>query len=264
MGSTHPGISALTGFQTKYFQEEFLDVLIPGLVIDPSKNKKVEFIESGLRTPTSIYKEGGHTMLVYRDKSYSFEYDNKRRIVENVKNEGLLDSVPWRTVDDYRKIRELKSTVSTAPFKEGLFIPTGQPKKYKTTVETSIRSFIKASFSETNRYGIPVGYFSNYDSIIKFVCGYDPAKCIKITRSSISHLRNRETVSRAVPRTPENEKFIDYVRQHINNFDSDLFFRELSAEARVIREEQKPFRKARKSLREILKILLKIESLIKI
>ena len=239
MGSTHPGISALTGFQTKYFQEEFLDELIPGLVTDPSKSKKVEFIESGLRTPSSIYKEGGHIMLVYRDKSYSFEYDNKRRIVENQQDEGLLDSVPWRTVEDYRKIRELKSTVSTAPFKEGLFIPSGQPKKYKKTLETSVRSFIKASFSETNRYGIPEGYFSNYESIIKFVHGHDPAKCLKITKSSISHLRNRETIPRAVPRTTENEKFIDYVREHIKNFDSDLFFRELSEEAIKIRKAKK-------------------------
>lgn len=94
MGSTHPGIRALTGFQTKNFQEEFLDDMITGLVTDPTKSKKVEFIESGLRTPSTIYKVGGHTMVVYRDKCYSFEYDNKRRIVENQQNEGLLDSVP--------------------------------------------------------------------------------------------------------------------------------------------------------------------------
>lgn len=67
-----------------------------------------------------------------------------------------------------------------------MFIPTGYTKKYKTMLETSVRSFIKASFSDTNRYGIPVGYFSNYDSIIKFVHGHDPAKCVKLTMSKTS------------------------------------------------------------------------------
>lgn len=262
-GSTHPGIKALTGFQTKNFESDYVNDMISGMVTDSSKCKKVEFIESGLRTPSTIYKEGGHTMLVYRDKSYSFEYDNKRRIVENQQNDGMLDSVPWRTVEDYRKIRELKVTVSTAPFKEGMFIPTGSTKKYKIMLETSVRSFIKASLSDTQRYGIPEGYFSTYDSIIKFIHGHDPAKCIKLSKSSISHLKKRETISRAVPRTPENEEFIKYVCQHIKSFDSDLFFRELSKEARKLSKLQKPYKKALESLKKMNKILIKMDNLIK-
>lgn len=145
-----------------------------------------------------------------------------------------------------------------------MFIPSGYTKKYKTMLETSVRSFIKASFSETNRYGIPVGYFPNYDSIIKFVHGHDPAKGIKLTKSSISHLRNRETISRAVPRTDENEGFINYVRKHIKNFDSDLFFRELSKEARKLVKNQKPFKKASLSIKKMNKILIKMNNLINI
>ena len=189
LGSTPRGIQPLTGFQSRDYQKAFLNELISGVVGNVNSNKKVEFIESGLRTPSTIYKEGGHSLMVYRDKSYSFEYDNKRRIVENPQNDGLLDSVPWRTVDDYRKIRVLKETVSTAPFKEGLFIPGGYPKKYKTTIETGVRSFIKACFSEENRYGIPKDYFPNYDSIIKFIHGYEPAQKVKITKSKTSSFK---------------------------------------------------------------------------
>jgi hypothetical protein len=93
MGDSNPGILALTGFQARYFQRDFLKEMIPELVTGTS-TRRVEFIESGLRTPTDIYKNGGHIQMMYRDKVYSFEYDNKRRIVENQQNEGLLDSVP--------------------------------------------------------------------------------------------------------------------------------------------------------------------------
>lgn len=124
----------------------------------------------------------------------------------------------------------LRETVSTAPFKEGSFISSGVSKKYKIKLETGVRSFIKACFSDKNRYGIPVGYFPNYDSIIRFIHGYAPARHIKLTKSSISNLRNRNTIPRAVPRIKENEDFVKYVKKFID-FDSDLFFRELSEEA---------------------------------
>lgn len=68
------------------------------------------------------------------------------------------------------------------------------------------------------------------DSIIKFIHGHEPAKVVKLTKSSISNLRNRETIPRAVPRTKENEAFIEYVQRHMK-FDGDLFFRQLSSDA---------------------------------
>ena len=95
-----------------------------------------------------------------------------------LKNDGLLDSVPWKTVEDYRKIRVLKETVSI-----GSFISSGVSKKYKIKLETGV--FIKACLFFWS-YGIPKDYFSNYDSIIKFIHGHEPAKVVKWTKSSIS------------------------------------------------------------------------------
>jgi hypothetical protein len=124
----------------------------------------------------------------------------------------------------------LKETITTPVFTKGY---SNQPtKSYKSYIETSVRGFIKACFSENglNRYGIPNGMFNTYKDLIEFIYNYEPAREVKLTPSSISRLKNRNSISRAVPRTVENESFIDYVKQHIKSFDSDRFFRELSNE----------------------------------
>jgi hypothetical protein len=104
---------------------------------------------------------------------------------------------------------------------------------YKSYIETSVRSFIKAYYSEleSNRYGIPNDLFKTYKSIIEFIQCYEPAKCVKLTPSSISHLKNRNCISRTVPRTKENEDFIKYIKSKIPSFDDSLFFKEHSDEA---------------------------------
>jgi hypothetical protein len=43
--------------------------------------KRFEYIENGLRKAIDIYEKGGHVLPSYRDKSFSVEYDNKRRVV---------------------------------------------------------------------------------------------------------------------------------------------------------------------------------------
>ena len=65
VGFSHKGIQALTGKVGTFKKNS----LVSGVVGDPTKNKKVEFVESGLRTPSDIYK--GQICMVYRDKTYS-------------------------------------------------------------------------------------------------------------------------------------------------------------------------------------------------
>jgi hypothetical protein len=81
--------------------------------------------------------------------------------------------------------------------------------------------------------------FTSYNSIIDFVYGCEEANVVKLTLSSISHLKHRKTISRAVPRTKENEIFIDYVKTKIKTFNSDLIFREFSEEVIRARKRDK-------------------------
>jgi hypothetical protein len=103
-----------------------------------------------------------------------------------------------------------------------------------------VRGFIKACLTDKPelRYGIPIGHFENYQNIIDFV--YKHTNEVKLSYSSLSHLKNRNTISRTIPRTPDNEKFIEYVKQEIPSFNDDLFFKEFSYEViRKLKEEKK-------------------------
>lgn len=108
-----------------------------------------------------------------------------------------------------------------------------QPSKsYKSYLETGVRGFVKICLKDPERYGIPKDMFTTYKSLIDFIYGFEPARMVKLSLSGISHLKNRNTISRAVPRNDENEAFVIYVKQFINTFNDDLFFRELSSAAR--------------------------------
>lgn len=233
LGFTDGGITAATGFQTRDLDKSFLTSEI-SRVVKTNSIKNIEYIQKGLRGANDIYKHGGHVVVKYSDKSYSFEYDNKRRIIEN---EGcILDSVPWHSISEYGKIRLLKTTITKPVFSKGYI--ESQSKSYKSYIETSVRGFIKACLSnnENLRFGIPFNSFKNYKSIIDFIHGFEPAKEVKMSISSISKLKNRNVISRTVPRTPENELFILYVKEHFKDFEVDRFFKELSDE--VIRAKK--------------------------
>jgi hypothetical protein len=82
-----------------------------------------------------------------------------------------------------------------------------------------------------------MSFLKNYNSIIDFIHEYDPAKNVKLTKTSISgdpaplrgrgpNLKCRKTISRTVPRTDETVGFIEYVKKRISTFDSESFFKQ--------------------------------------
>lgn len=61
--------------------------------------------------------------------------------------------------------------------------------------------------------------------IIGFINGDKSTKSIKITKHSISKLRNRKLFWRPVPRTNENLKFVAYIKDKFPDFRDDLFLK---------------------------------------
>jgi len=144
-------------------------------------------------------------------------------------------------VEGYERIRKLTKIISTPVYEK--YVSKTSSKGYKSYIETSVRSFIKIVLLEGEKYGIQTGYFPNYASIINFVHGC-PATCdVKLTPNSIACLKSRPSLSKAVPRSNENEIFINYVKEHIKEFRDDLFFRFPSTHAIKIEgtsENEKP------------------------
>lgn len=233
LGFTNGGISAISGFQSRFIDKEFLIDEFSKYLNDDNISNVFEYVQTGLRSATDIYKRNGHVIAKYKDQKYSLDYDNKRRIIEASGSETFKDSLPWKNVQEYERIRSLKSLVNTPKFDAVLNYKgyDQQPSKsYKSYIETGVRGFIKACLSENElkRYGIPIGFFKNYKSIIDFIYGHEPSREVKLSVNNISKLKGRVTISRAVPRTIENESFVEYVKTHINTFNTDRFFREYS------------------------------------
>jgi hypothetical protein len=116
---------------------------------------------------------------------------------------------------------------------------TSLSKTHKSYIETSVRAFIKAclAVNQRLRYGIPEDAFEGYKSIIDFIYKHEPAREVKLNFKRVSDLKNRNSISRTVPRTVENEAFISYVKENINCFEDDRFFMELSAESIRLRKK---------------------------
>lgn len=91
LGFTHGGISAATGFQTKFLDKPFLIEEFSRLL--QNSQNSFEYVQTGLRSATDIYKYDGNVIQKYKDRKYSLDYDNKRRVIDD-KNSGLLDTKP--------------------------------------------------------------------------------------------------------------------------------------------------------------------------
>jgi hypothetical protein len=236
------GISAATGFQLKFLNREFVMEELTRIMSSKDVSNSFEYVQTGLRRGNDIYKKGGHVIAKYSDKKYNLDFDNKRCIIENkgvkkVNDIGFLDTKPWVRVSQYERLRVLNKTVKT-PIYTGY--STQVSKVYKCYIETGVRGFIKAclSIDVQNRYGIPIELFTTYQSIIDFVHTCEEAREVKLSISGISRLKNRISISRAVPRTTENELFIKFVKTHIPSFEVDSFFRDLSDDIQKARRKK--------------------------
>jgi len=91
----------------------------------------------------------------------------------------------------------------------------------KDYTDLAIRNFIKGLLSIPTKYNL-VNDFKSYSEIIDFIKNYK--RNIRISKTSLSNLKNRKMVIKAVPRTNETERFTEYVKTRYKNFDDKTFF----------------------------------------
>jgi hypothetical protein len=200
--------------------------LVEEFIKSLNSNKKCfNFIQQSLRYAKDIYKKGGHVIMVYTDREFKLAYDNRREIItgdgENDPCNAMLKSVPWKKCEDCLEVRGLLKIVNTNDYNRILSKQGG--KSYKNYVEVGVRSFIKGFLN--GLYGLKKSDFSNYQDLIDFVKGYEPANNINLSKQGISNLRNRRTIIKNVPRIKEVLDFALYVKTKIPHFDLDSFFK---------------------------------------
>lgn len=128
---------------------------------------------------------------------------------------------------EYARIRSIKEVVESPVYGKWPSVGT-YSKVYKSRIETVLRGFIKACLcADPSQYGLSAKAFSCVDDLIEFVAGgYAGLGGHKITRGSVYMLKKRSTIIKTVPRSSENEAFVEYVKKSFPDFRDDLLFRD--------------------------------------
>lgn len=255
--SKEANIKATTGFQARNLtladmESMFLDVL-------SKEDKSIEYIQFSLRSAKDIFKKGGHVTPVYKDQVFRLHYDNRRVIQTDKKLKGkpydlsktLLDSLPVESKEVCANLRKVSKLHKTKIYNRETSKLSGNI--YKSYIDLAIRNFVKGLVSEPKMYSLD-DRLKNYADIIDFVEGYKKekeerekgiekemekvegyknVKVIKkekemgykrLTKQSISNLKNRNMIFKTVPKTPETLAFVEYVKKTFEHFDVDKFF----------------------------------------
>lgn len=207
-------IFAATGYQRGELSlSEVKDVFLNAL----KNNNELYYLEERLRSGKDIYQQGGHVTDIFSDKVYRLLYDNKRVIIEK-EGETLLDSRPLKSVDEGKLLRYIGKLPKTSLYSRNM--SNSISGKYKTRFELVIRNFLKALLK--NELNLDCTVFKRYKDIVDYLKEYDGN--IKVNENSMSQLKRRSNFVK-VPRTPEGEAFVEFVKLKFPNFDEKGFYK---------------------------------------
>jgi hypothetical protein len=194
-----------------------------------TKSKSLTFIQSSLTSAKAIYKHGGHVTMQLRDQTFRLHFDNRRSIsdgsfegsfeVERLKN-SLLDSEPLENVDDCRNLRSLMKFSKQKSYNK---LTSGSSNsKYLNSLDVAVRTFLKGLMCIPPKYNLH-NDFECYNDIIDYLKSYDIK--IKVSKSNISRLKNRNMIFRSVPRTSDTLKFAEFLKLKYPDFDETSYFK---------------------------------------
>jgi hypothetical protein len=218
-------IKATTAFQAgKYSHKELIQIFINTL---KSKDKHLEYIQSSLRSAKDIFIHGGHVTMKYKDQIYRLWFDNRRRIIipDNLLNNidfgnVMYDSNPLKDNKECLNLRGLSKIHKTRVYNKFSHKTTGNA--YKNYTDLAIRNFIKGILSKENLYNINKKDFDDYNSIIQFIKDYKPD--FKISKTSLSNLKNRKMIIKPVPRTEDTIEFVKWLKIKYPKFEDTNFW----------------------------------------
>ena len=246
-------IKATTGFQNRnYTHPELVELFTEKFKTD---DRTLEYIQSTLRSALTISKKGGHVTMIYKDQKFSLKYDNRRLIIDGYRvinpyvekynkevilekdfisiddnivqtsktktnQDFLYDSMPLKDSTICRNLRYISNKPRLKEYNQKT--STTVKNTYRNYNELGVRNFIKGLISNPPIFSDIAIELNTYEKIIDFVRGYDPK--FKVSKSSISNLKNRKMILKQVPRTIETLNFVNFVKTRFPGFDESKFF----------------------------------------
>jgi hypothetical protein len=209
-----PDIVALTGIQRRNVRSSLGELQeLLSTTYHSSYGNSIECLYSSLRSATDIFKDGGHVTPIYRDQTYSLDFDHKRRISGTLKNTSLIDSMPLKNYTEGRILRLLAKKHKNS-YMNKVYVGINSSKKYLNKTDLAVRNFIKGLFNGDFNL---VTDFTKYSDISSFLKGF---KNTKVSHNYLSKLKFRKDTRIKVPRMKETEEFVEFIK---NSFKFDSF-----------------------------------------
>ena len=223
-------LKASTGFQNKDYTFDELDILFKDTM--NSEGKKLDFVQTSLRSAIDIYKKGGHVTPTYSDRIFRMWFDNRRTIkipldlVDYFKDSNkidysniLLDSNPLKDLDEGKLYRFYGNLNKTTIYEKKASNKVSNV--YKSYLDLAIRNFLKGLMN--NSYNLKRDLFENYKDIIDYIHQYKPT--YKLTPNILAQMKRKGVIKRPVLKNNETLDFVEYIKIKFPNFDEDLFFK---------------------------------------
>jgi hypothetical protein len=222
-------IKATTGFQSGGYTFEELSTIFKDVL--STEEKSFEYIQHTLRSAKDILKNGGHVTSLYKDKKVRLLYDNRRQILEpkgfdcTDMSQNFLDSKPFQSILECYRQRFISRFAFKTPFLKVNPIRSQTRSVYRSYIEIGVRNFIKGYLATQPCFGLKGDEFKSYRELIDFIYGFTQTKSIKLSRQSITNLKQRKTILRPVPKTRENLALVEYFRTKLPHFDEKSFLK---------------------------------------
>ena len=211
--SVNAKILAATGYQkgTNSIQD------IENIFLEAfNSDKELIYIQRQLRTGKDIFTKGGNVTEKLADRKFRLLYDNKRRVVEEA-GKTIFDTRPLKNVEEASLLRYISNLPKTKIYSRNL--SSSDSGKYRNALDLVVRNFVRALLKDF--CGLDSKTFKTYSQLVKFLKEYDNK--IVISENVISQLKRRGGFCK-VPKTPEGEAFVGYVKVKFPNFDLSEFF----------------------------------------
>jgi len=159
--------------------------------------------------------------LIKLSKRGYYNNNSKSDLTKSFKEHLLLDSKPLKNSVSCFNLRKIASKIRVSDYNQRTSVKIDT--KYKNYSDIAIRNFIKDIYSKPPIYSGIAESFKDYSSLIAFIKGFDTK--FKISKQSISNMKNRKIIHKQVPRTNETISFVNYIKMKFPDFNESLFYK---------------------------------------
>ena len=182
------------------------------------ENNTIKMSFNETETETEISKID---LIKLSKRGYYNINNSKSDLTKSFKEHLLLDSKPLKNSVSCFNLRKIASKLRVFDYNQRTSVKTDT--KYKNYSDIAIRNFIKGIYSKPPIYSGIADSFKDYSSLIAFIKVFDTK--FKISKQSISNLKNRKIIHKQVPRTDETISFVNYIKMKFPDFNESLFYK---------------------------------------